>query len=67
MQWDDKFCWGIFLLDDGNLTRSDFESSENFYLVRENESLVGGGQKFGGEKSTGGGIFPGGGNEQIFG
>ena len=46
----------------GNLRRSDFDRSENCYLVGGNELLMGegGGQKFGEGESTGG-IFPGGG------
>ena len=55
---------GIFLLGGGNLMRSNFDHSENCYLVGGNEPLVAGEQKFG---EGGGGIFPGGGNEQIFG
>ena len=49
--------WGIFLLDGGNLKRSNFAHSENCYLVGGDEPLVGWG------------IFPGGGggDEQIFG
>ena len=46
MQWDDKFCRGDFLVGGGNLTRSDFDHSGNYYLVGE-------------EQKFGGGIFPG--------
>ena len=36
--------WGnFFLLGGGNLTRSDFEHSENSCLVGGDESLIGGG------------------------
>ena len=67
MQWDDKFCWGDYLLGVGNLTRSDFDYSENCYLVGGMNlwDLVG--DEFGG----GGGVYWGvfflaGGDEQIF-
>ena len=52
---------GIFLLDGGNPTRSNFDHSENCYLVGGgDEPLVGG-------ESTGGGFFlVEGGDEQIF-
>ena len=52
---------GIFLLGGGNLTRSNFDHSENCYLV--------GGTKIWWGESTGGGggFFMVGGNEQIFG
>ena len=52
---------GVFLLGGRNLTRSNFDHSENCYLVGENETLVvvglRGGQKFG-EGGLLGGIFP---------
>ena len=52
MQWNDKFCWGDFLLGVGNLTRSDFDCSENCYLVGEMNlwwegNLVGAGESTG--------------------
>ena len=43
-----NFAGGIFLLGGGNLTRSDFDHSENYYLVEGNEPLVGGGWGGGG-------------------
>ena len=52
---------GIFLLGGGNLMRSNFDHSENCYLVGGMNLWWVGRQKFGGRKSTGGGIFPGGG------
>ena len=53
---------GFFLLSGRNLTRSNFDHSENCYLVGGNEPLVGGEQTFGGGGgSLLGGIFPGGG------
>ena len=45
---------GIFLLGGGNLTRSNFDHSENCYLVGGDKNLVGGG------------IFPGGGGMSKF-
>ena len=62
---------GIFLLGGGNLTRSNFDHSENCYLVGGNEPLVGGGTNI----LWGGSLLGGGGgdfslwgeNEQIFG
>ena len=37
-----NFAGMIFLLGGGNLTRSEFDRSENYYLVGGNELLVGG-------------------------
>ena len=63
-----NFAGGIVLLGGGNLTRSDFDFSENCYLVWEGD---GGGDQLlvGGGESTGGGNISwwGGGNEQICG
>ena len=41
--------WGHFLLGGGNLTRTNFDHSENCYLVGGNEPLVGGRESTGGE------------------
>ena len=65
-----NFAWGIFLLGAENLKSSEFDRLENFYLVgaRGNEPLVMGEGEVGGMGgSLLGGIFPGGGDEQIFG
>ena len=52
-----NFVGGIFLLGGENLTRSDFDHSENCYLVEGMNLWWGrGGQKFGGGESTVGGM-----------
>ena len=55
--------WGDFLLGGQNLTRSNFDHSENCYLVGggEDEPLLRGEQNWGG-----GGIFPGRGEMSTF-
>ena len=57
-----NFAGGIFLLGGGNLTRSDFDRSENYYLVEGNEPLVGGGWGRGEQKFGGKGVYWGGGD-----